>query len=226
MESKFLHVPFELKSIETKGEFVGYGSTFGNADLGDDIVVKGAFDRTLKAHAKSSTMPAMLFGHDMNEPIGHWVNLGEDSKGLRVEGKLWLGQGIPKAEQAYAMLSNPGMKGLSIGYKTVLSENDKKSGTRRLVDVDLFEISPVVMPMNEKALITNIKSLKREGRLATIREFEQLLRDVGLSQSEAKAFCAEGYKSLHRDGADDNSDDLASIARAIEANITRLTKGV
>ncbi len=219
METKV--VPFiEVKaSLETKGEFVGYGSTFGNVDHGGDQVVEGAFKRSLKQHLAEGTMPAMLFNHDQNEPIGHWVKIEEDSKGLRMQGQLWLGQGISKAEQAYQMLSHAGMKGLSIGYATKSSEPDAKTRSRKLLDLDLFEVSPVAMPMNPRALISTIKSLKSDNGIATIRDFEKLLRDVGLTQSEAKAFCAEGYKGLNRR---DGDTDLAEIAQALRANITRI----
>ncbi len=217
METKV--VPFiEVKALETKGEFVGYGSTFGNVDHGGDMVVEGAFKRSLKAHLAEGTMPAMLFNHDMNEPIGHWTHIAEDSKGLRLQGQLWLGQGISKAEQAYQMLSHAGMKGLSIGYATKQSELDSKTRARKLTDLDIFEISPVAMPMNPKALISTIKSLKSNNEIATIRDFEKLLRDVGLTQTEAKAFCAEGYKGLNRR---DGELDLDEIAAALRAEITR-----
>lgn len=219
METKV--VPFiEVKALEAKGEFVGYGSTFGNVDHGGDIVVEGAFKRSLKQHIADGTMPAMLFNHDAGEPIGHWTQIAEDSKGLRMQGQLWVGQGIAKAEQAYQMLSHAGMKGLSIGYATKTSEIDAKTRARKLTDLDIFEVSPVALPMNPKALISTIKSLKSIDGIATIREFEKLLRDVGLTQSEAKAFCAEGYKGLnHRDGG----NDLDEIAAALRANISRIT---
>lgn len=218
METKV--VPFiEVKALETKGEFVGYGSTFGNVDHGGDMVVEGAFKRSLKQHVAEGTMPAMLFNHDMSEPIGHWTDIAEDSKGLRLKGQLWVGQGISKAEQAYQMLSHAGMKGLSIGYATKSSEPDAKARCRKLTDLDIFEISPVAMPMNPRALISTIKSLKSIDGIGTIRDFEKLLRDVGLTQSEAKAFCAEGYKGLNRR---DDGPDLEEIAQALRANITRI----
>lgn len=216
MELKFMSVEMELKELSEKGEFIGYGSTFGNVDLGGDICVAGCFDRTLKEHTKAGTLPAMFFSHNSSEPIGDWLEMAEDRKGLKVRGRLWVDQGIPKAQQAYNMLKGTGLKGLSIGYSTQKSELDEKKKTRKLLDLDLFEISPTPFPMNPKALTTGIKSLKSEGRLGTKREFEQFLRDAGLSANEAKAFLAAGYAGLGRRDDDSESDEIkAALTRNI-----------
>ena len=47
MEIKKLSCPFELKAISDDGVFEGYGAVFGNEDSQGDIIVKGAFAKTL-----------------------------------------------------------------------------------------------------------------------------------------------------------------------------------
>ena len=220
MELKHMSVVMELKELTEKGEFIGYGSTFGNKDFGGDICVKGCFERTLKEHSKNSTLPAMFFSHNSHEPIGDWLEMAEDSKGLKVRGKIWVDQGIEKAQQAYNMLKGTGIKGLSMGYSTIISTRDDKKGTRSLQDVDLFEVSPTPFPMNARALTTSIKSLKSDNRLGTKREFEQFLRDAGLSANEAKAFIAAGYAGLDR--RDDDTIDDEEIKRLLTRNISIL----
>lgn len=42
-----LDVPLKLKSVNDSGEFEGYGSVFGVKDCFDDIVVPGAFTKSL-----------------------------------------------------------------------------------------------------------------------------------------------------------------------------------
>src|SRR5687767_10322386 len=97
--------PFEEFDIKTDGAtpglFKGYGSTFGNVDLGDDVVMDGAFDKYLKGVKETGVMPHMFFSHDSREPIGDWKSMEVDKRGLKMEGQLWIGRGIPKAEQAY-----------------------------------------------------------------------------------------------------------------------------
>ena len=40
-----LEVPFELKSVDDAGNFEGYAAVFNNVDLGDDVILPGAFSR-------------------------------------------------------------------------------------------------------------------------------------------------------------------------------------
>jgi uncharacterized protein len=216
-----LHIPFELKgALKDDGSFEGYGSTFGNVDLGKDRVVEGAFDRTLAAHKKEGTLPSMYFSHIGSEPIGDWKFIETDKKGLWGSGQLWIGKGIPKAEQAYMMMKGTGKKGLSIGYASVRSSYDDKKGIRNLEDVDLYEISPTSMPMNPKATVTGVKDAS--GNFLSKRELEQALRDVmGCSASEAKAFLAKGYAGLCED-REDASPELSGIKEELTKAIATI----
>ncbi len=199
---------FQLKSMDDKtGAFEGYGSTFGNVDEGRDAVQKGAFTNTIKEHGAAGTMPHMLFSHDTHEPIGEWGSWEQDDKGLYMKGQLWLGSGIEKAAQAHLMLKSKGPKGLSIGYgiRPGGASYDKQANVRNLIDLDVGEVSPTPFPMNRKAVIVSVKSLREtqhtfkmaDGSFVTKREMEELLRDAcGLSASEAKAFLADGFSGL------------------------------
>ncbi|WP_410318431.1 HK97 family phage prohead protease, partial [Klebsiella pneumoniae] len=40
-----LEVPFELKAVDDAGNFEGYAAVFNNVDLGDDVILPGAFTR-------------------------------------------------------------------------------------------------------------------------------------------------------------------------------------
>lgn len=188
-------MPIQTRSIEFKfaeltdeGQFVGYGSTFGNVDSYDDTVAPGAFKRTLAEHRKAGTMPALLFGHDTNKPVGKWLSIEEDAHGLRVKGQII--RELSWGKDAYVMLKNEVVKGLSIGYQTVKSI--KQNGLRVLQDVNLLEISIVAMPADASALVTGVKDL-------TKRNLEEQLREVlHFSQAHAKAIVAGGYPMLMR----------------------------
>ena len=82
-----LTIPLEIKSL-TKGEFDGHGSIFGNEDLGGDIVLPGAFSRSLNQHRKNNSMPQMFWMHDPGRVPGKWVDMSEDDDGLKVKGIL------------------------------------------------------------------------------------------------------------------------------------------
>lgn len=213
-------VPFMEFKFEDgdKGRFKGYGSTFGNVDLGKDVCVKGCFSRTLSEHKASSTLPAMYWMHDPKEPIGDWIDVREDDKGLQVEGKLWHDQ-TESARKAYNLLKGTGSKGLSIGYITKKSGYDQKTGVRSLIDVDLPEISVVGYGMNPKALVSSIKSHISDGLMPTVRDLEDILRDAGLSAIQAKALLANGYKGLSRDGQTGTDPELVRQVQALRDSL-------
>ena len=212
MNRLIVDLEFKLDDGGQIGTIKGYGSTFGNVDLGKDRCMKGCFMDSLK-----SGMPAMFWQHDPGEPIGEWSDVSEDAKGLKVTGNLWLGKGIPKAEQAYMMLKANGPKGLSIGYRTRNASYDEKTGVRSLLQVDLKEISVVSFPMNEKAKVTSIKSHIADGLVPTIRDLEEILRDAGLSAKATTLILTKGYDAYQRDvGApSDNGDVIAAIGTLI-----------
>jgi HK97 family phage prohead protease len=197
------------------GRFKGYGSTFGNVDLGKDKVIKGAFERSLSDHRKNGTLPAMYWMHDRAEPVGDWLDVTEDAKGLRVEGQLWTGDAETEcSRKAGNLLRGTSPKGLSIGYNTKKYEFDQKTGIRSLLDVDLPEVSVVGYGMNPKALVTHIKGLVEDGELPTIRDLEEVLRDAGLSANQAKAILSTGYKALMRDAEIPSAaDEIRALLR-------------
>ena len=82
-EVKF--APCDLKSVEADGTFSGYASLFGAVDLGQDLVMPGAFAQSLDARGARGVK--LLFQHDPNEPIGVWLELNEDDKGLFARGR-------------------------------------------------------------------------------------------------------------------------------------------
>lgn len=193
-ERKLLVPTFDLTEFKAdadgkKGRISGYGIHFSNVDLGDDIVDKKSCDEDLEDHRNAKTMPFMFYQHDKNEPIGDWLDMQKDDKGVHMVGELWLDKGITKAEQAYLMCKGRGQKGLSMGYKTVLSERDK-AGKRVLKKIKVREVSPVAFPMNQKALLTSVKSILEQETIS-VREAEDYLREVGMSQSQAKSFLAK-----------------------------------
>lgn len=141
------------------GVFEGYASLFEREDLGRDVVVRGAFTASLARRGARGVK--MLFQHDPNQPIGVWLDLREDARGLFVRGRLL--SEIERGREILALMRAGVLDGLSIGFKTVRAKQDRVRGTRRLEAVDLWEISIVTFPMLEAA---RIGSVKRHGRPA------------------------------------------------------------
>jgi HK97 family phage prohead protease len=188
-------VRLELKQLDDTGIFEGYASVFGNEDLGADIVAKGAFARSLKERGVNGVK--MLYEHDPCQPIGRWLDLSEDSHGLLAKGRLLLG--LSKAKEVYEMLREGIIDGLSIGYRVVKATSARgQEAVRTLEDVDLREISTVLFPMNEMAVIGSVKA----DLLPTERDFErwctQDAAPLGLkmTRSEVRQYLLPGYRNL------------------------------
>jgi HK97 family phage prohead protease len=207
MEVKQMRVVAEIKAVDDEGTIEGYGSIFGNVDSYGDVVAAGAFKRTLDEAKDTGRMPAMLWQHNQDEPIGVWTLMKEDGKGLYVKGKLAETQ---RGREALALIKMGALSGLSIGYSTVAADYDNSKDIRILTDLDLWEVSPVTFPANDKARITSAKSAE----IHTRRDFEGFLRDAGFSRTEAKRIASHGFDADQRD-ADDVSDD--DLLKAIEA---------
>ncbi|MBZ8135512.1 HK97 family phage prohead protease [Afifella sp. IM 167] len=152
-ERKF--APAKLTEVEPDGSFCGYASLFGRRDMGGDIVMPGAFRKSLAERGAAGIR--MLFQHDPAEPIGVWSEVREDASGLFVAGRLTLG--VERAREMHALMREGGLDGLSIGYRTRRGRKDARTGTRRLFEVDLWEISVVTFPMLSEARIAAVKGM-------------------------------------------------------------------
>lgn len=142
-----------LVDADSAGVFEGYASLFYIRDLGNDIVMPGAFSDSLSQRGLRGVK--MLWQHDAAHPIGTWVALAEDRRGLKVEGRLNLE--VAKAREVLALMREGSVDGLSIGFRTKRAERDAKSGVRRLYQLDLWEISLVTFPMLPQARVDAVK---------------------------------------------------------------------
>lgn len=211
---------FELKALSDDGTFEGYASVFDVEDDMRDVVAAGAFKKSLAAHRKAGRMPALLWQHDRAEPIGGWLDVREDATGLYVKGRLFIAD-IPRARQAHALLKGGGLSGLSIGFRTVQAEIDENTGIRKLIEIDLFEVSLVTFPALESARVHSVKTAA--GTYPSAREVEHRLRGAGFSRRQAKALMARGHKGLEapKPAIPDDDTTLASLASDFETAAVR-----
>lgn len=197
-----------LKATGDDGTIEGYGSVFGVRDNWDDIIAKGAFAASLAAHKAAGTMPAMLWQHESDEPIGVWTEMKEDAKGLYIKGQLVLE--TMRGKEAHALLKAGALNGLSIGFMSKQWSYDTETDIRTLTEVDLWEVSLVTFPANEKARVTNVKASPDE--LATPKDAERILREAGFSKSDATAIVSRVMRM-----GEERSDSAKSAAAAIKA---------
>lgn len=205
------------------GVFTGYASIFGNVDSHGDAVMPGAFRKSLSE--RGNVVP-LLWQHDQAEPVGV-IELVEDSKGLRVvRGEINLE--TARGREAYALLKQGAIKGLSIGFQTI---KDGWSGkVRQLKELKLMEVSLVTFPANELATVTAVKNGDdthriRMAQVLTMMEvgMENLMRARALMEAlvmEEPSYdtppegAAPEEPGMPVEDMPDGMDELAALLRA------------
>lgn len=185
-ENSHCTAPLEVKFSADSGMFEGYASIFDQIDSDGDRIEKGAFIESLK-----SKLPAMLWQHNMKEPIGKFTHVEEDDVGLYVKGHL-AQEG--RGREAYSLLKMGAINGLSVGFVCQQAVRDKKD-VRVIKQADLVEISLVTFPANAAARVSVLKNKKMatDQPPVTLREFEKMLRKNGYSKRVAKSIALHGY---------------------------------
>ena len=148
-------LPEPVAAVDPVGLFEGYASLFGVADLGKDVVMPGAFADSLARRRPSEIR--MLWQHDAGQPIGRWLSIAEDPRGLRVRGKLNLA--VERARDVHALIRDGAVDGLSIGFRVERARAERPTGLRRLEKLDLWEISIVTFPMQPGARVGVVKAV-------------------------------------------------------------------
>jgi HK97 family phage prohead protease len=145
----------KIKSLDNNesGVFEGYASVFDEIDHHNEIVIPGAFTKSLEKWTQTSSLPKMLWQHDPKSPIGIWENMIEDTYGLFVKGRLLLD--IQKGRDAYSLLKSGVVDGLSIGF--LPKQSHKEGEVNVLEQIDLFEVSLVTFMANHLARVTSCK---------------------------------------------------------------------
>lgn len=210
MKRKNREFPFEVKEISDKGEFSGYLSVNHVIDAYKEQVLPGAFERTLAKWSTRGRLPPILWQHRSAEPLGPYTKMQEDAKGLYVEGELLVKE-IPRAAEARVLIIKKVVTGQSIGFDVIVDEYNKQTGILSLKEIDLWEGSIVTFPANEAAQVEAIKGLLGDGKMPSLKEFEEVLRDVGFSRTQAKAIVGHGYATLLRDAEGEKTIDATSI---------------
>lgn len=178
----------ELKTDE--GIIEGYASVFNKVDSYGDTIDPKAYDHVVA----SGELPTMLFGHDASSlPIGKWLEMSVDEKGLKVKGQLNLNNA--RAKEVYDAVKFGALTGMSVNIAMSHDDFDEKEDGGYLIKnvQRLHEISVVSLPADNFARISECKSFEE---MQSIKDLEIGLRDAGLSRNQAKAFIAVAKRVL------------------------------
>ena len=140
----------ELRAVEGKmPTLAGYAAVFNSrTSFGwfDEEVVPGAFSKSLS----DGDDVRALFNHDSSLVIGrrsaNTLRLSEDATGLGIEIDL---PDTTAARDLVANIESGNIDGMSFGFRAREQEWIEKEGhpeLRRLIDLELIEVSPVTFP--------------------------------------------------------------------------------
>ena len=147
-----------IKDIDIKSRIVtGYLSAFGNVDSDNDIIVKGAFSKSINERFNDIFY---LQQHDWTRPLGKFTKLEEDEKGLYFEGEII---NTSFGEDQLKLYEAGIVKEHSIGFITIKSE--KGSNNARIIkEVKLYEGSAVTLGANSNTPFLGFKSSVNEAK--------------------------------------------------------------
>lgn len=165
MDYKSINLEFKADEAD-EASFTAYASVFGSVDEVNDIVVAGAFAKSLETDRSVKC----LFNHDPNQVIGIFDEIREDDKGLFVKGRF---ADTHKGQEVRTLVKMGAINSLSIGYRTKDYEW-ASTGERILKEVALYEISFVSFPANTSANVISAKSID-DGLTELLRERLSLL---------------------------------------------------
>lgn len=208
----FEQAEIKFAGSSAQGVFEGYASVFGVTDSDGDIILPGAFKKALETQSRQV---AMFYNHRAWEiPVGKWLNLEEDGKGLLVRGELTPGHS--GASDLKAAMVHGTVGGMSVGFLASQDDYDISSSGRIFKNVTaLREISICTFPANEQATVSALKSL--DG-IETIRDAEHWLRDsAGLSKSEAQGLIARIKSAVRSESEGGDSKNLAALLERIKS---------
>ena len=153
------------------GIVTGYFSQFNSIDLDGDVIMPGAFTKTIAERGPDSSKPeiAYLWQHDTTKPLGKLLVLREDNFGLYFEAKM---SDTTWGEDALKLYRDGVITQHSIGYqviKSVETTMDMEEEVEAIYEVKLWEGSAVTFGANPNTPFTGFKSVEeREDRIKTL----------------------------------------------------------
>jgi HK97 family phage prohead protease len=201
----------QIKDVDRKEGIVsGYFSAFNIKDADGDIILPGAFTKTVGEMFPKGRIKHLM-NHDPSKPLGKLLDLKEDSYGLFYTSKIGshsLGTDFIK------MVESDLIREHSIGFKDLTPEGKKKGqNANNITEVMLYEGSSLTAwGSNEFTPLVEMKGSKEE--LADrISKFEKFVRNTDATD-ETIELCLIHIKQLSQ--VIENMSSTQAAAEALE----------
>lgn len=179
----------KFEKVSDKGIISGYITKFGVIDSYGSYTVKGCFKSSIERMEKGEVIP-VLWQHDPHEPIGKFLSIKDDDVGTYAVIQLDLN--VERAREAFSLIKNEIISGLSIGGIVNEAEIDEDTQVLSMTDIELFETSVVTFPACDEARIDDCRS-----NSLNIRDMEHAFRKSGMfSQTDSKKLAKYFYNFL------------------------------
>ena len=158
-ENHKVNKSIEFKTVDDeKGAVEAVFSVYNNLDSDGDVVIPGA----IKSGFKDNQVP-MVFAHKWDQPIGKGVIETDDDKAI-FKGSFFMGTEAGK--EAYNLAKEMGdLQEWSFGFRIndyevapFTKDGSDEVDARYLKDLEVFEVSPVLVGANRETYTLAIKS--------------------------------------------------------------------
>jgi HK97 family phage prohead protease len=156
----------EITNVDIPKRMVsGYASKFGNIDLHNDMMMPGAFTKTIKERGPQAKNEIwFLHNHDSSLPLGKPSVLKEDNYGLYFEASIVDTQiGTDNLKLYEAGLINQHSIGFSTIKESKVEGKSAKDSYYQIQEVKLYEFSSVLWGANPDTPFMGMKSLDAKG---------------------------------------------------------------
>lgn len=179
----------QIKDVDTSSRKVAmYLAKFGNIDSDNDMIVKGAFSKSLQERGIDSTSNrkiAFLRHHDWKMQIGKFVELKEDENGLYAVGELGtstLGNdALCDYQDGIIREHSIGFRYLQDKLKWIEDASMPKGGYYLVSEVALWEGSAVTFGANEMTPVLEVGKSENKAEFITniTSEMETIVKALG-----------------------------------------------
>lgn len=172
----------EITDVDIEKRIItGYASKFGNIDLVGDMIMPGAFTKTVNERGPLGKNEIwFLHNHSTDSPLGKPSVLKEDNYGLYFESKIVdteIGEDILKLYQEGLINQH------SIGFSTIKEEKvepKNKNPYYEIQEVKLYEFSSVLWAANPDTPFLGLKSLDAKDLSDRFEKLYKMLRKGNL----------------------------------------------
>jgi HK97 family phage prohead protease len=209
---------------EVKGLVTGYFSAFNNIDSDGDVIVSGAYKKTVAENGPMGKNRIMhLLQHNPLMPLAKPMELMEDGKGLRFTSKI---TETSYGKDVIKLYAEGVFNEHSVGFEIIKSDN--KAGYREIREIKLWEGSTVTWGANPNTPIESMKSWDKPKSEEMIAKFCNILRngdltdesmiqlEIGLKQIENHLKALESVQIVESEATQFKSEEDPTIAMALE----------